>query len=31
MSWKEIFKDDNNWNEKAVIGFCAFVDGQVTI
>ena len=20
-----IFKDDNNWNEKAIIGFVAFV------
>jgi hypothetical protein len=25
MSWKEIFKDDNKYNEKSVIGFCAFV------
>tara|TARA_R110001632_G_scaffold128472_1_gene242413 strand:- start:598 stop:825 length:228 start_codon:yes stop_codon:yes gene_type:complete len=21
----EIFKDDNQWNEKAIVGFCAFV------
>ena len=21
----EIFKDDNDWNEKAIVGFCAFV------
>ena len=21
----EIFKDDNEWNEKAIVGFCAFV------
>ncbi len=25
MSWKEIFKDDNKYNEKSIIGFCAFV------
>ena len=25
MSWKNIFKDDNPWNEKSIIGFCAFV------
>ena len=25
MSWKNIFKDDNTWNEKSIIGFCAFV------
>ena len=25
MSWKEIFKDDNEYNEKSIIGFCAFV------
>ena len=25
MSWKEIFKDDNEYNEKSIIGFCAFL------
>ena len=25
MSWKEIFKDDNDQNEKSIIGFCAFL------
>ena len=25
MSWKEIFKDDNSWNEKTIVGFAAFV------
>ena len=25
MSWKNIFKDDNTWNEKSIIGFCAFL------
>ena len=25
MSWKEIFKDNNEYNEKSIIGFCAFV------
>ena len=25
MSWKNIFKDDNTWNEKSIIGFRAFV------
>ena len=25
MSWKEIFKDDNKYNEKSIIGFLAFV------
>ena len=25
MSWKNIFKDDNTWNEKSIIGFSAFV------
>ena len=25
MSWKEIFKDNNDYNEKSIIGFCAFV------
>ena len=25
MSWKEIFKDDNKWNEKSIIGGCAFL------
>ena len=25
MSWKNIFKDDNNWNEKSIIGFIAFL------
>ena len=25
MSWKEIFKDDNKYNEKSIIGFCAFL------
>ena len=25
MSWKEIFKDDNEYNEKSIIGFYAFL------
>mgnify|MGYP003145003340 FL=1 len=25
MSWKQIFKDDNDWNEKSIIGFIAFL------
>ena len=25
MSWKEIFKDDNKYNEKSIIGFFAFL------
>jgi hypothetical protein len=25
MSWKNIFKDDNQWNEKSIVGFCAFL------
>jgi len=25
MSWKNIFKDDNEWNEKSIVGFCAFL------
>ena len=25
MSWKEILKDDNKYNEKSIIGFCAFL------
>ena len=25
MSWKEIFKDGNDYNEKSIIGFCAFL------
>ena len=24
MSWKNIFKDDNQWNEKSIVGFLAF-------
>jgi len=24
MSWKEIFKDDNTYNEKTIVGFGAF-------
>lgn len=24
MSWKNIFKDDNEWNEKSIVGFVAF-------
>lgn len=24
MSFKEIFKDDNSWNEKTIIGFMSF-------
>lgn len=24
MSWKEIFKDDNSYNEKSIVGFGAF-------
>ena len=24
MSWKNIFKDDNDWNEKSIVGFIAF-------
>jgi len=25
MSFKEIFKDQNDYNEKSIIGFCAFL------
>jgi len=25
MSWKEIFKDGNDYNEKTIIGFLAFL------
>ena len=25
MSWKNIFKDDNQWNEKSIVGFLAFL------
>ena len=25
MSWKNIFKDDNQWNEKAIVGFISFL------
>ena len=25
MSWKNIFKDDNTWNEKTIVGFSAFI------
>ena len=25
MSWKNIFKDDNHWNEKSIVGFCGFL------
>ena len=25
MSWKEIFKDNNDWNEKTIVGFIAFI------
>ena len=25
MSWKEIFKDGNDYNEKSIIGFIAFL------
>jgi len=25
MSWKQIFKDGNDYNEKSIIGFLAFV------
>ena len=25
MSWQEIFKDNNEYNEKSIIGFCAFL------
>ena len=25
MSWKEILKDDNKWNEKSIVGFIAFL------
>ena len=24
MSWKEIFKDDNDYNEKSIVGFASF-------
>ena len=24
MSWKEIFKDNNDYNEKSIVGFSAF-------
>jgi len=25
MSWKEIFKDENEYNEKSIVGFIAFL------
>ena len=25
MSWKEIFKDENDYNEKSIVGFIAFL------
>ena len=25
MSWKDIFKDKNEYNEKSIVGFCAFL------
>ena len=25
MAWKDIFKDSNDWNEKSIIGFLAFL------
>jgi|TARA_R110000824_G_scaffold181576_2_gene362444 hypothetical protein len=25
MSWKEIFKDKNDYNEKSIVGFIAFL------
>ena len=25
MSWKEIFKDENDYNEKYIVGFIAFL------
>ena len=25
MSWKNIFKDDNQWNEKSIVGFLTFL------
>jgi hypothetical protein len=25
MSWKEIFKDDNSYNEKTIVGFGSFI------
>jgi len=33
MSWKEIFKDGNDYNEKSIVGFLAFfvLDGQEQI
>ena len=31
MSWKEIFKDNNEYNEKSIIGFCAFLIMTVVI
>lgn len=24
MSWKEIFKDENDYNEKSIVGFASF-------
>jgi len=24
MSWKEIFKDNNDYNEKSIVGFASF-------
>ena len=24
MSWREIFKDNNDYNEKSIVGFAAF-------
>ena len=25
MAFKDIFKDDNDWNEKSIVGFLAFL------
>jgi|TARA_B100001094_G_scaffold299907_1_gene324962 hypothetical protein len=25
VSWKNIFKDDNTWNEKSIVGFISFL------
>jgi hypothetical protein len=25
MSWKNIFKDDNTWSEKSIVGFISFL------
>jgi hypothetical protein len=31
MAWKEIFKDDNTYNEKSIVGFLSFAVMVVTM